>query len=53
MHNNRQLYTIIHTNDAYTPLRGRTEAIKLLLSYGATVEDSTQLGIFEGKTCLG
>jgi len=33
--------------------RGQTEAIKLLLSYGATPEDSTQLGIFEGKTCLG
>ena len=32
--------------------RGQLEIIKLLLKYGANVEDGTSFGIFEGKTAL-
>jgi ankyrin repeat protein len=32
--------------------RGHVSVISLLLEHGASVEDSTQLGLFEGKTVL-
>lgn len=32
--------------------RGQNEAIKLLISYGANVEDYSISGIFEGKSAL-
>lgn len=32
--------------------RGQIEVIQLLLSYGATVEDASLIGIFEGKTAI-
>lgn len=32
--------------------RGKVEAIRLLLEYGANVEDSTNFGLFESKSAL-
>ena len=32
--------------------RGQNEVIKLLLSYGASVEDASSMGIFEGKNAI-
>lgn len=32
--------------------RGQNEVIKLLLAYGANVDDASSMGIFEGKTSI-
>jgi hypothetical protein len=32
--------------------RGQVETVKLLLKYGANIEDHTSSGIFEGKTAI-